>query len=225
LKALLERLFAPCTPSTYPSERAIEQSVNEERAKANELEITKSSYVVTIPSLRQALRQIQTAFKVLEEGVENNADYEGRIANHWPHDLNQADRHRAKAARIISDVLKYDPSIPHLCDVDLGSHPFESSPGNEDPVDDMVELRNIMQQPARMLEKDVVDPLVREASSLDEKLRECHVNIGKLEAALFAERTRIVAEVLADFEGGSKGLQKDVCSNEAPPAYSKVGRD
>jgi hypothetical protein len=223
LKALLERLFSLSAPSSYPSERAIEQSLKEERTKANKLEQTKSHYVITIPSLRQALTQIQSAFKMLEEALEYCGDYEGRISNHWPADLDKANWHRAKAARIISEVLKYDQSIPRLCDVDLGSYPYWSSPTNEDAIDDVVEVKTILQEPARMLEGDVFEPLIKEASSLDEELRESQVNICKLEASLFGERTRIMTEVLAN-EGGLKSLEEEVRSDKPPPAYSDIVR-
>lgn len=225
LKALLECLFGGSTPS-YPSEDAIEQSLKGERAKASKLKNTKSRYAIVIPSVQEALRQIQYALRSLRDetaGKNKVSDFDRRIT-HKRNVIDDVAWHRAKAASIISAVHRHDPSIPYLRDLDLGSEQHWFSFVTTDPDELILEMERSLLHPARILEKEVLEPLVKKASSLDEELWKCQVHIRKFEASLWAERTRIMTELAAK-EGFVENLEDDVALDEPPPPYSLVSRD
>jgi hypothetical protein len=225
LKALLERLFGGSTLS-YPSEDAIEQSLKKERAKANKLKNSKSSCVITIPSVQDALKHIQCALRNLRDetaGKKKISDFDRRIT-HKRNVIDDVAWHRAKAASIISAVHKYDPSIPYLRDLDIGGGQHWFSFVTTDPDHFILEMERSLQKPARILEKEVLEPLVAKASSLDEEIRKCQVHIRKFEASLWAERTRIMTELAAK-DGYFENLEDDLGSDEPPPAYSEIARD
>jgi hypothetical protein len=220
LKELLECLFAGSTPS-YPSEDAIEKSLNTERAKANKFKSRKSRCLITIPSVQEALTHIRSALRNLKGARDKKiSDFDRRIANQR-RVIDDAAWHRAKAASIISAVIKYDPSIPYLRDLQLGGEPHWFSFVTTDPKDLIFAMERTLERPACILENNVLDLLVKEVSSLDEELRKCQVHIRKFEASLWAERTRIMTELAAK-EGFVENMEDDLASDEPPPAYSEI---
>ena len=219
LKELLEGLFAGPTP-IYPSEDEIEQCLETARENANKLQAIKTRYKHSVPSLQKALRYVQQAIRVLE------ATYKIKIFDeHNEYDaVREACDLRAKAASLISSVHHFDPSIPNLQGLNLGDEPHMFSFMTTDSYQLINQILRRLKRAAPILQNDVLRQLIVNEKTVNEELQKCQTTIRKFEASLWAERTRIMTELLAD-DGRlyvDEYLEEDPGRDDPPPPYSAL---
>lgn len=217
LKELLEGLFAGPTP-LYPSEDELEQSLHTARHNAKKLRTVNMKNTYSLPHLRKALLFLKEAIRHLK--------FEDEI----PFGFSEIDviqevcAYRTKAADLISAVRRFDPSLPLLQDLDLGDEPSNLySYMSSDSQHLIQRMRQKLEDGASVLQERILPPLRTEAKLVKEELEKCRASIRSLETALWAERTRIMMELLA--EGGLVAadpfFEEQFGHYDPPPAYSE----
>ena len=216
LNELIERLFAGPTPN-YPSEDEIEQSLRTARENANKLQVIKNRYKYSLPSLQKALQCVQQAIRILE------ATYQIKLFDEHNESraVEEACDLRDKAASLISSVHHFDPSIPHLRDLDLGHEPHIFSFLTTDSYQLIDRIHRKLNSAVPILQNHVLRQLLLNDKSVAEELQKCQTAVRKFEASLWAERTRIMTELPAD-QGRldiDEHLEEDSGRDDAPPPY------
>ena len=217
LKELLERLFAGPTPN-YPSEDELEQSLGTARETAKKLQVIKNRNKYSLPSLQKALQYVEQAIGILE------ATYQIKFFDEHNEyrALEEACDLRSKAASLISSVHHFDPSIPQLRDLNLGDQPHIFSFLTADSYQLIDRILKKLKHAAPILQNHVLRPLLLNDKTVTEELQKCQTAVRKFEASMWAERTRIMTELLAN-DGClyvDEHLEEDLGRDDAPPPYS-----
>jgi tetratricopeptide (TPR) repeat protein len=220
LKQLLEQLFDGPTP-LYPSDDETKQSLETARQNANKLRAIKTRYGYSISNLQKALQFLQRALHQIEAAYGIKTIQYSRHSDDYSLYSDACDL-RAKAATLLSSVHRFDPSIPHLQDIRLHeSHSFNIF--TSEIYQQMDQARPNLERAIRILQNGILQPLLSNSKTVNEELRKCQAAIRRFEASLWAERTRIMTELLA-VEGRvvvEAPLSEDA-RDELPPEYSEI---
>jgi hypothetical protein len=217
LKELLEGLFAGPTP-LYPSEDELEQSLHAARNNAKKLRHINMRHTYSLPHLRKALQYIKEAIRKLK--FDDEIQYGGSEYDA----IQEVCQYRAKAAALISAVHRFDPSLPLLQDLQLGDEPSNLYSFISSDLWRLIgRIRQKLEDGASVLQDRVLPPLRSEAKIVKEELEKCLGSIRSLDTALWAERTRIMTELLAErgLVAADPFFEEEFGHDDPPPAYSE----
>jgi tetratricopeptide (TPR) repeat protein len=217
LKELLEGLFTGPTP-LYPSEDELEESLHAARHNAKKLRMVNMKNTYSLPHLRKALQYIREAIRKLQ--FDEEIQYGGSEYD----TIQEVCAYRAKAAALISAVHRFDPSLPLLQDLQLGDEPSNLYGFISSDLHRLVgRIRQNLEDGASVLQDRILPPLRSEVKLVKEELEKCQASIRSLDTALWAERTRIMTELLAErgLVAADPFFEEEFGHDDPPPAYSE----
>jgi hypothetical protein len=217
LKELLERLFTGPTP-LYPSEDELEQALHGAQHSLKKLRTVNMKNTYSLPHLKKALLLIKEAIRKLkfDEDIQFGASEYDTIQ--------EVCQFRAKAAALISAVHRFDTSLPLLQDLDLGDEPSNLYNFISSDLQRLIRrMTQKLEDGATVLQELILPPLRTETKIVKEELEKCLGSIRSLETALWAERTRIMTELLAEtgLVAADPFYEEEFGHHDPPPAYSE----